>query len=85
MSESFLDLLTDLPHWGFEVASDIVLGLVLYLPVKTLWNRWHTRHDQELHDVEGPIEYSGRIVSGDFLRLAQEDFKRAVEDVRNRG
>ena len=49
IAESFLQLITDAPHWAFEVVSDAVLGLVLYLPLRALWARWHRRHDQEVH------------------------------------
>lgn len=52
MSE-FLHLMQDPAHWGFEVVSDVVLGLVIWLPARWAFERWHKRHDREKHGDGG--------------------------------
>lgn len=49
LAETFLDLVRDLNHWGFEIVSDAVFGIVLYPAGTWLWRRALRRHDAEHH------------------------------------
>jgi hypothetical protein len=47
VSETYWQLLTNVPHWLFEITSDAVLGLALYPLIK----RMVRRHDRTHHDA----------------------------------
>lgn len=53
--ETFWDLLTDLPHWQFEVVTtilfDVLIGLMIWPTIKR-WFSHHEKDDTKLEELE---------------------------------
>ncbi|OGY61620.1 MAG: hypothetical protein A3I33_00665 [Candidatus Colwellbacteria bacterium RIFCSPLOWO2_02_FULL_45_11] len=62
-NETFLQLLTDLPHWQFEIMANLVfdlfLGALIWRPLKKQWDRKRRHHrsdDERLTELEEKIK-----------------------------
>ena len=49
LAETYVELVTNIPHWLFEATSDVVFGLI-----GLLFGRfWLKRHDRNHHEAPG--------------------------------
>lgn len=58
-AETVLDLLTDLPHWEFEIVTTLLFDavtLLIILPLYRKWRKHHKHDDIELNNLKKRIE-----------------------------
>ena len=57
-TETFWDLVVDVPHWQFEVLTSVVFALIEGIIIYPLWKKWrkhHIRDDEKLNELEKRI------------------------------
>lgn len=47
--EGYLHLLTNAPHWAFEITGEVVSSLVAYPVIRLMVRVWVARHDAQAH------------------------------------
>lgn len=67
MSETYVDLLMSIPHWGFEITGEVLTALVVYPIFRVVEKKWKDRFHAELdtcHDVAHSV----------FVEVEETDF-----------
>lgn len=49
--EGYLHLLTNAPHWAFEITGEVVSSLVAYPFIRLVVRVWVARHDAQAHSA----------------------------------
>lgn len=63
-SETYLDLMRDVPHWCFELTVEVVSGVAAFPLARRLWRFALRRHDEQEHapDLEDLLQINTFLI-----------------------